>query len=668
MNLKPAGHAYTREELLSLKRVDIQRLCKDYGVRANMKTEALIELLLDSIHSNMSPLVPHPQPVRSFARRVSTRSSSRVSSLRARGTSGSSTATSHPTSDTSFPLDPALSRAHSSPRKSKDTQFRLGVGRPAVTGSPGVRRSLSIARSKRGRNSRSLRPPEETIDEEPDHESQSFVPDLPPAPTTSHEPWPSTSSTQSDDIASRLVRLESIFRDAELKQHFDSLKDLPGQVSWLKTSMQQCESEIAKLNNELHGYKTEIMSLRGEVAKIPLLEYQLRNMKQSLDQYGVSSSSTIAKGKMTRRVSIPLGESNLNSPDKTPSMPSAQASSQAVVPNRSPAATPVPGPSAITLGKRARDSNPSNMIDVVDARERNALAENDLARGGLRPDRKRTKIGGFGGFERRPLQEKEIVPAPDLDRPSSDQEASEEVAISSGTSSGPSSAPSVGTPPPMTHLPEYFGDSLDAAQHTTDQEDQTFDFSFHQVASSTPRDDMFNFFEAAFSPGSAMKTGMRVPSGNNHAGSSLQASLFEARRISSTVARPRTPTRSSGPERFRIDTTHDNSAQDDVASPFDPYDDDGFSIPFGNPTPVPSGDFAARGVSEHGGMPAPMPIPLAMGFGLGTVVPGMLPDDTPVRPAPRTMYGTEIQDDTRFGDFGRDGIATTSNMNFWGPF
>ena len=35
---------FTREQLTSMKRVDIQRICKDYGVRANMKTDALIEV------------------------------------------------------------------------------------------------------------------------------------------------------------------------------------------------------------------------------------------------------------------------------------------------------------------------------------------------------------------------------------------------------------------------------------------------------------------------------------------------------------------------------------------------------------------------------------------------------------------------------------------------
>jgi hypothetical protein len=38
----------SRKELESLKRPDLQKLCKDYGVKANLKSDALIELLLDT--------------------------------------------------------------------------------------------------------------------------------------------------------------------------------------------------------------------------------------------------------------------------------------------------------------------------------------------------------------------------------------------------------------------------------------------------------------------------------------------------------------------------------------------------------------------------------------------------------------------------------------------
>ena len=51
--------------------------------------------------------------------------------------------------------------------------------------------------------------------------------------------------------------------------------------------------------------------------------------------------------------------------------------------------------------------------------------------------------------------------------------------------------------------------------------------------------------------------------------------------------------------------------------------------------------------------PAPVPLPLGNAA------------ETPARPVQRTMYGTEMQNDTRFGDFGRDGIASATNANYW---
>lgn len=53
---------------------------------------------------------------------------------------------------------------------------------------------------------------------------------------------------------------------------------------------------------------------------------------------------------------------------------------------------------------------------------------------------------------------------------------------------------------------------------------------------------------------------------------------------------------------------------------------------------------------------------LGMGIGVGMVgLPIQMPPDTPAPPLKRTMYGTELDADTRFGDFGVEGVA----MGFW---
>jgi hypothetical protein len=54
-------------------------------------------------------------------------------------------------------------------RKAKDTQTRLGVGRPVAAGGNGPRavtKSVSVAKGKRGRNSKAVKPVEDTILEE----------------------------------------------------------------------------------------------------------------------------------------------------------------------------------------------------------------------------------------------------------------------------------------------------------------------------------------------------------------------------------------------------------------------------------------------------------------------------------------------------------------------
>ena len=46
-------------------------------------------------------------------------------------------------------------------------------------------------------------------------------------------------------------------------------------------------------------------------------------------------------------------------------------------------------------------------------------------------------------------------------------------------------------------------------------------------------------------------------------------------------------------------------------------------------------------------------------LGMSSVIP--LPPETPAAPMKRTMYGTELEGDTRFGDFGVEGVAS----GFW---
>ncbi|EJD04173.1 uncharacterized protein FOMMEDRAFT_155294 [Fomitiporia mediterranea MF3/22] len=680
-----AGQHFTREDLVSLKRSDIQKLCKEYGVRANMKTEALIELLLDSLQSNMSPLVGLRRPQQAPApRRVSTRSSTRVSSLRSRGTSGSS-------SSTSFVASSSHTVSTSSPRtsKSKLTQYKLGVGRPSAPGAASLRnasRSSSSSRLGRTKSSRSFKPPEATIHEgevciwletrastdkllPPSAESETSQPTVAveqhAGPSTSRaQEWPNAPTIDNNDLTSRLTRLENAFREADVKRQLDSLRDIPSQIAYLKASMQHREAEITGLRGELNVCKAEVLALRGEVSKIPYLEGQLRAMKDTLD-YLTAGSSAVTKGKMTRRVSTPLGESDVNS----------NTNSKGTLLNPYPTENAVPlakspGLSETALGKRPRDAGLNNIEGGVEGREGNAMTQGVYTRQNAHPDRKRTRTG----TERRPLQEKAIEPKPGSEKATaSGHESGEECLGSAGTSaSGQSTQPSV-TTPPAPHVSEFANELSTHPEELRSDEIDMLDFC--QAASSTPRGDPFNFFDdgETFSQLSVTKLGARIAALDNSNPQSISPHQNqiapEPRRISSQVARPRTPTRPSGHARFRLTVDNVSPIREDVPSPFDPYSDGAFGFQFA------SGGNAGVNVvrrdtygqdHNHGFIPAPMPI--ALGFGLGTAAAGAIPGSSPARPASRTMYGTELQNDTRFGDFGRDGIATSSNMDFWGNF
>jgi hypothetical protein len=139
---------YTRAELEGLKRADLQKVCKDYGVKANLKSEALIGLILDA-----SPL---PAPTRCTSTRQSSRTSTRTSSRKP--SVRISSAIIHDVEDKE---DGENANTHLQPstrtRKAKDTQKRLGVGKPRIAGGSGARSLTRASSPSKGRRSRSSR-------------------------------------------------------------------------------------------------------------------------------------------------------------------------------------------------------------------------------------------------------------------------------------------------------------------------------------------------------------------------------------------------------------------------------------------------------------------------------------------------------------------------------
>ena len=348
-----------------------------------------------------------------------------------------------------------------------------------------------------------------------------------------------------------------------------------------------------------------------------------------------------------RRVSIPLTDSNTNASPQRPA-PSSHPSDENVAPLSVPRSsiqpiTPPRGTPAAqpptTLGKRARDSTTSELAGALDD---SPSAKETPRRSSSRRPSKKVKTTGSDGAE-------SVVSAND----SNGHETG-------STTSGPS-LPAVGTPPPTNHLPEFFSDDIpqitggegeqEVGKELAFGSDSFYPFTFG-ATSSTPRGgETYPFFnEDAFSPSSALK----VPADRGG------ATVFNGqRRISSSVARPQTPARNSGPERFRIDPAA--MQQNFAASDMDPFSfqlDDiyGLEYPVRDQVPTPTG---ATSQSQ-----------LQFQFGIGY---GSTPGEggsSPVQPSQnssqKTMYGTEVANDTRFGDFGRDKIASSGKNMFWG--
>ena len=169
---------------------------QDYGIKANLKTEALIELLVDTTQAARP--APAPPPQRAPSTRIASRT---TANSRLRGSSTSSVII-HDTDeeDNAVTDDPFTSGLSAPPseestapappprRRAKETQYKLGVGRPTAAGGHGARavtRTASLSqKGKRGKGSKSVKPTEAAIAEE--EGSFLFVPTYFPTFSVAH--------------------------------------------------------------------------------------------------------------------------------------------------------------------------------------------------------------------------------------------------------------------------------------------------------------------------------------------------------------------------------------------------------------------------------------------------------------------------------------------------
>ncbi|KAF9455694.1 hypothetical protein BDZ94DRAFT_1327441 [Collybia nuda] len=636
----------SRKSLESMKRADLQKICKDYGVKANLKSEALIDLLLDT----QKPFTRPAPTRRAVSTKVSSRAGpSRVSSVIIHNTDGEDMDEEPEMVGESLhqgPLNaygskgqPTTESEHSLPpmtriRKAKE-QTRLGVGRPVAAGGAGPRtvtKSMSIPRASRGKGSRSVKPSEATIlEEEPEpdllvelsKESQhNLNGNAINFPTSIN-----TADTQNLLSNNSLASLEAVDKHVA-----DAIRPLHEQMKSLKAELELMQS-----------LKIEVDQLKTEIGDMGVLKQTFESLATEVVELRTQVASVVAKSKESGRWDDTIRSSVITTHIST----TPPSSSQPTQVEPQPIALIGPGPSypitsnstVITppyiaassmLGKRHRGSS---IGDVTE--EESGHLENDLAQKIVKPTRKRPKIMKDYEDTRAEVSSQTIL---------SHEGAESTAQISSYTVfSGQDEPPEhyLDPQPPLDHQIPIPSSSLPVSgpsqgatttgAGTTSENRQAFRFSFLPT-SSTPAHSMFMpSFPYPEPPQSPSPAGSSTTGFLNHTQGD-RTDVFQAFGLPS-------PVRPSRPSALRF------------AGPPDQYVDPADLIsqePGKNGNGSPTNNNTA--ILQAG------PVPSASSSTLGQTLSAS--------EMKRTMYGTELDGDTRFGDFGVEGVGT-SGAGFW---
>ncbi|KAJ6503395.1 hypothetical protein C8R47DRAFT_1105971 [Mycena vitilis] len=611
----------SRKELEELKRPELQKLCKDYGVKANLKSDALIELLLDTRKTNPRATAP-PATRRSVSTRHASRSAPRISSVIIHDTDDEEEDENDQHIDEEETENQPEPQPEPEPipppnrtRKAKDTQTRLGVGRPVAAGGNGPRavtKSVSVAKGKRGRNSKAVKPVEDTIPEEVEEEQpsqgQAGPSDLAaivPA-TTAPEPPAQDASTANGSAA-----LADAVADAlrPVYQQIESLKSELEQIPVLKTELAHLQKQVADmqhLETKVASLAAQVDTLTAQSVTTTALNVELKQVKDMV----ATTNWRPAQNPSTPRFQSPAPRSSINAHAVSANASSSNSKTISPIKNSE---LPNPGIAPTMLGKRHRESTSSNLTGIIDEGQEGDLSEEELAKRVVRPTKKRPKLEP----EER---EEEFEIEQESDAPSAPRVPSFTVF------SGQEEQSYIDPPPPTEGLPEFYAPPSPTGSGTrqgtttstqnASENQHPFTFAFLPI-SSTPAGftlPSFPYPEAPQSPS---------PAGPSH--STPARNHGERTDIFQSFGLP-----PPGRPRSRVTSTSAGSKapRDNNAGGMGAFVD-----PAALSSRLPDDDFAFMRDAD-GDAPA----------------------------LKRTMYGTEMDGDTRFGDFGVEGVAT----NFWG--
>ncbi|KAF5356310.1 hypothetical protein D9756_003882 [Leucocoprinus leucothites] len=547
----------SKQELKSMMYRDLQKICKDWGVRANLKSDEMIDLLLEAQSRNTLAHTPIPipqPPVRpksvSTRRLTSRAGTARLSSviihdvLEEGGTTqqNDTSVAGRPNIDASVPSPPTIPTRT---KKAKELQKRLGVGKPIAAGGTGARavtRSTTVPR-ERLKSNQSIQQLEATIQEEPEPFSDADMQQI-AAPSTSQ-----SSQCQIDASQAKAEKTTPV-------PNFERLL-----------------SEVVK------PLQDQIETLRAEVKRLQALESEVQTLGVIVKQ-----ASSRRTNDEAREWEITFGTRKRSLYSVEPSTPPTTSNVQLPTGTRTLMPSPhITGATSALLGKRQRES-PVSESSVAQGEDHQGIPH-----GTLRSAEKRPKLLGEGMIDKG----KEV--------------AREEMGRNGFVNTLPRAASLIvhGRSKSSTNVPEN---------------QNPFNFSLLPEP-STPGPTLFSpafpYPEPPQSP---------TPAGTNLAGS--LSSNNDRLDVFKTFGLP-------PPDRARrISSGSSLSAVDPAA----------LSHPPGKQR-QPSSDESRPGFA---------------------LTPSTFAGSNPSSEVPstgvkKTMYGTELEGDTRFGDFGVEGVA----LGFW---
>ncbi|KAH9985431.1 hypothetical protein BJV74DRAFT_847148 [Russula compacta] len=665
----------TKELLEGMKRSDLQRVCKERGLKANLKTEAMIELLLDSPPSQS---VHRPSRYRA----VSTRSVGRRSSTRSRLYSTSSMIVHSDTDEDQDhhavkPESEAASGLHPGPmtrtRKARDAQLRLGVGRPTVAagrGPRGVTRSVSISRGTRSRSGRGAKPvPAPTV--------EGTLEEAPPPPSNHGTPQPRTIENgrirrvSTMDITTDQAGVRAIVEE--------QVRPLQRTVASLQRQLQQQTSahaqEVAALNDrvmtimnelrELHRHAESIQLLRSSVEQIQTELSRVRHGRSSEslhDPTNSSASASILPGSPSHPTNVRAHRQieptrHSRAPQSNPAFeyPPPPAGSPAKPPSRD-----VPIQISI-LGKQQRSADDCDTTAILET-DQEDTADIDPRASIHRQRRKRAKM-------EQPVDDASETPLVGPSNPAGDGQP-EGSTSRDGSSSETTVARQLVSSPTAAATGRPSRDRVVGDVIFTDQDFDFFDNPTNlqpaepqpnpsQTLENQPHPFTFAFPGVAQSP----VTSTPVP-----IGSLLDPSSSPALSTLPYPERPHSPSPVPMPHRAVLTRPSQSEAYHPFGSPPGSRNLPDSSATHGSvidpssllrTPPRPSHDMSSLDSDPIDGRRRSSSNDVGAGLGM-TSVPTRV-EETPVALVRRTMYGTELEGDTRFGDFGVEGVAT----GFW---